>query len=411
MRPNLLPLLMFMVLLSPMAIDIYLPSMPVMATEFGVSASDVQSTLVLFLFAMGVGQIVIGPLADRFGRRPVVLAGISMYVLSSLMAVLAQDFSYLQLARVLQGFAACASSIVVFSAVRDCFSPQESAKVYSYLNGAICVIPALAPTLGGLLALQFGWRSTFMFMAVYGLIMLSVVALRFKETRPEHTISTGPLYRWNRYQPVLSNSHFMFYALTCMSGMGAILCYVSYSPVWLIHHLGISELGFSGLFGLNAIVNVIACFAAPLVIKRLGNRMTVIVAQGLMLLAALLLLVLHQLIPAQGMAGALSYMLPMMLLCSGFALLLGPATSMALAPFGERAGTATAMLGFIQMSGASIVAGIIQQTSLEAPVAVATVMGGLSAAFIGIMLMNRFGHWHREPEAELDAELETAAER
>ncbi|MBV7316663.1 multidrug effflux MFS transporter [Shewanella sp. NIFS-20-20] len=399
MRPNLLPLLMFMVLLSPMAIDIYLPSMPVMATEFGVSASDVQSTLVLFLFAMGVGQIIIGPLADRFGRRPVVLAGISLYVLSSLLAVVVQDFSYLQLARVLQGFAACAASIVVFSAVRDCFSPQESAKVYSYLNGAICVIPALAPTFGGLLALQFGWRSTFMFMALYGLLMLLVVTLRFQETRPAHTVSEGPLYRWNRYKPVLSNSHFMFYALTCMTGMGAILCYVSYSPVWLIDHLGMAELSFSGLFALNAAVNIMACFGAPLVIKRFGNRTTVLLAQGLMLLAAALLVILHSVLTPQGLAGALSFMLPMMLLCTGFALLLGPATSMALAPFGERAGTATAMLGFIQMSGASVIAAMIQQTSLPAPMAVALVMGGLSGLFIVIMMMNRFGHWHQEPLA------------
>lgn len=397
MRIRLLPLLMLMVVLSPIAIDIYLPSMPVMAQEFNVSSSQVQSTLVLFLFAMGLGQILIGPLADKYGRRPVVIAGISLYVLSSLMAVFVQEFSYLQLSRVLQGLAACAASIVVFSAVRDCYSPKDCAKIYSYLNGAICVIPALAPTFGGLLALQFGWRSTFLFMAGYGLLILLIVSLSFKETRPQNTISDGALYRWARYKPVLTNSHFMFYAFTCMAGMAAILCYVSYSPMWLIEKMGMTELSFSGLFGLNAAINIGACFSAPLVIKKLGNRATIILAQSLLLLAAILLFSLYQLLPHQGLVGALSFMLPMMLLCIGFALLLGPATSMALAGFGERAGTATAILGFIQMSGASVIAASIQQTQLDAPLAVAAVLGVLASGFLIVMMLNRFSRWHQEP--------------
>ncbi|BDM65958.1 Bcr/CflA family drug resistance efflux transporter [Shewanella sp. NFH-SH190041] len=397
MRPGLLPLLMLMVLFSPLAIDIYLPSMPAMAKDFSVSASEVQSTIALFLFAMGVGQIVIGPLTDRFGRRPVVLAGVVLYTLSSALAALAQDFAVMQWARVLQGLAACASSIVVFSAVRDCYSPKESSKIYSYLNGAICVVPALAPTLGGLLALQFGWRSNFMFMSIFGLIMLLVITLRFQETRPADTDTSGPLYRWGRYRPVLANSHFMFYALTCMAAMGAILSYVSYSSVWLIDHLGMNELSFTALFGLNACINIAACFTAPQVIRRLGNRRTVMVAQGLMLVAGLLELALYYIAGHQGLIGALCYMLPMMLLCAGFALLLGPATSMALAPFGDRAGTAAAMLGCIQMSGASVMAALLQQTSLPAPEAVGLMMVIMAVIFLAIMMLKRFAHWHSEP--------------
>lgn len=288
MRRNLLPILMLMVVLSPLAIDIYLPSMPVMAAEFAVSASQVQSTLVLFLFAMGVGQVLIGPLADRYGRRPIALGGLLLYIASSLLAAVAMEFQWLQLARVLQGLAACSTSIVVFSAVRDCFTPKEGARYYSYLNGVICVIPALAPTLGGLLALQFGWRSTFVFMTLYAIIIMIIVGYRLPETRPANTVTEGPLYRWSRYKPVLMDPHFMFYAFACMAGMAAILAYVSYSPVWLIETIGVSELTFSGLFGLNALVNIGACFAAPVVIQKLGNRPTVIVALSAMLVSALL---------------------------------------------------------------------------------------------------------------------------
>ncbi|GGB45005.1 multidrug effflux MFS transporter [Shewanella inventionis] len=396
MRRNLLPLLMFMVLLSPLAIDIYLPSMPTMALEYGVSNSEVQSTLVLFLFAMGVGQILIGPLADRFGRRPVALFGIVLYGISSLLGAYAVEFELLQIARVFQGLAACSTSIVVFSAVRDCYDRKQSVSMYSYLNGAICVVPALAPTLGGLLALQFGWRSTFIFMAIYAVIVLFLVGFRFPETRPLNTDSTGPLYRWGRYKPVLGDAHFMFYASCCMIAMASILCYVSYSPVWLIGHLGISELMFSGLFGLNALVNVAACFAAPVLIKRIGNRPGVIVALWLMVLAAVVEVVMQLAGPEQGIAAGVAFMAPMMLLCVGFAILLGPATSMALSAFGERAGTATAMLGCIQMSGASILTALIQLTDIPAPYAIAIVMGGFCSVLLAMMAMNRLSHLHQE---------------
>ncbi|WP_027695802.1 multidrug effflux MFS transporter [Vibrio litoralis] len=396
MQRNLLPMLMAMVLLSPLAIDIYLPSLPTMAAEFSVSNSEVQSTLILFLFAMGLGQVVIGPLADRFGRRPVALFGVILYGLSSVLAAVAQEFELLQIARVLQGLAACSTSIVVFSAVRDCYSVKDGAKIYSYLNGAICVIPALAPTLGGVLALHFGWRSTFVFMTCYSMLILCMVTFRFPETRPSHTVSDGALYRWARYKPVLMDRHFLFYAICCMTGMGAILTYVSYSPVWLIGHLGMSELAFSGLFGVNALINIAACFVAPWVIKKLGNRSTVIFALSLFIASAALQFAVQQWELVLPLAAAAGFMLPMALLCIGFALLLGPATSMALSGFGERAGTAAAMLGFIQMSGASLLAGLIQQTSLTAPYAVICVMAGGAIILLTVMSMKRMNAWHVE---------------
>jgi len=396
MNLKLLPILMSMVVLSPLAIDIYLPSMPQMAQDFSVSDMQVQSTLVLFIFSMGIGQILIGPLADRFGRRPIALFGIFSYIASSLLAALVVDFEYLQIARVLQGVAACATSIVVFSAVRDRFNAQKSAHYYSYLNGVICVIPALAPTLGGLLALQFGWRSTFIFMALYAVIVLFVVAFKLPETRPEHSNNNAALYRWARYQPILANSHFVFYALTCMIAMASILTYVSYAPSWIIKHLGLDELTFSYLFGFNAIVNISACFLAPKVIKRLGNHKTVTLALWTMLLAAVLQVMFQQLPVTSALLGGVYFMLPMLFLCIGFALLLGPATSMALSAFAERAGTASALLGCIQMSGAALLAGLLQQTNLSAPFASAVMIGAGSVILLMIMFMPQYKHWHQE---------------
>jgi DHA1 family bicyclomycin/chloramphenicol resistance-like MFS transporter len=209
-------------------------------------------------------------------------------------------------------------------------------------------------------------------------------------------MSAGPLYRWSRYKPVIGDPHFMFYASCCMIAMASILCYVSYSPVWIIGHLGISELTFSGLFGLNAAVNIAACFAAPVLVKRIGNRPGVLLALSLMLVAAFLEAGMYLFGPQEGLAAAIAFMAPMMILCIGFAILLGPATSMALSAFGERAGTAAAMLGCIQMSGASLLTALVQLTDIPAPYAIALVMAGFSAVLLLIMAMKNLSHLHQE---------------
>jgi len=395
-QSNLLFVLMTMIILSPLAIDIYLPSMPSMASEFKVSSSKIQSTLGIYLFAMGLGQIFIGPLADRFGRKKIALSGILFYIASSFLASNVEAFEMLQIARVLQGVGACAISIVVFSVVRDNFTRVKSAQYYSYLNGAICVIPALAPTLGGLLAIHFGWRSTFVFMTLAAILVLFITMLKLPETRPENTDVSGKIYHFERYTVILKDGHFLFYAFACMAGMASILGYASYSPLWLIQHLGVSEMTFSTLFGLNALVNIIASFSAPIVIKRFGNHRTVIIAFVTMLAAALLELATQAWHFSTALAGAYAFMLPMMLLCIGFSFLLGPATTMALSSFGQRAGTASAILGCIQMSGAALSVALIQQSNLPAPYALGFLMGGLMIVFLMIMLMPFLGDFHQE---------------
>ena len=133
-----------------------------------------------------------------------------------------------------------------------------------------------------------------------------------------------------------------------------------------------------------------------MLVKRIGNRPGVVVALSLMLLAAVIEAAVYFAGPQAGLAAAIAFMAPMMILCVGFAILLGPATSMALSAFGERAGTATAMLGCIQMSGASILTALIQLTDIPAPYAIALVMGGFSSVLLIIMAMNRLSHLHQE---------------
>ncbi len=349
----LILLLVLLVLFSPLAIDIYLPAIPQMAEQLGAEVTLMQGTITWFLFSMGLGQLLVGPLADRYGRKPIALGGVLLYGLSALGAGFAASLGELMLARVLQGFGACATSVAAFSVVRDSYGPKKSGQMISYLNGAICFIPALAPLLGGWLTAKAGWSANFWFMAGYAVIVGSWLLWRMPETRPEETSSSGPLISWSRYSPVLRSSSFLFNATLCMLAMAVILAYVTAAPVQLMVKLGLDMSGFSYWFTANAALNILACFLAPRFIARVGPRRTLRIGLLVLLLSAIALTL------AMHIEHPLAMMGPVFLSSIGFAMILGAAAGMALAPFGHCAGTAAALLGLFQMSGSGALVGFI----------------------------------------------------
>lgn len=349
----LILLLVLLVLFSPLAIDIYLPAIPQMAEQLGAEVTLMQGTITWFLFSMGLGQLLVGPLADRYGRKPIALGGVLLYGLSALGAGFAVSLGELMLARVLQGFGACATSVAAFSVVRDSYGPKKSGQMISYLNGAICFIPALAPLLGGWLTAKAGWSANFWFMAGYAVIVGSWLLWRMPETRPEETSSGGPLISWSRYSQVLRSPSFLFNATLCMLAMAVILAYVTAAPVQLMVKLGLDMSGFSYWFTANAALNILACFLAPRFIARVGPRRTLRIGLLVLLLSAIALTL------AMHIEHPLAMMGPVFLSSIGFAMILGAAAGMALAPFGHCAGTAAALLGLFQMSGSGALVGFI----------------------------------------------------
>ncbi|ATM01137.1 Bcr/CflA family drug resistance efflux transporter [Aeromonas sp. CA23] len=345
-------LLVLLVLFSPLAIDIYLPAIPQMAEQLGAEVTLMQGTITWFLFSMGLGQLLVGPLADRYGRKPIALGGVLLYGLSALAAGFAASLGELMLARVLQGFGACATSVAAFSVVRDSYGPKKSGQMISYLNGAICFIPALAPLLGGWLTAKAGWSANFWFMAGYAVVVGSWLLWRMPETRPDETSSSGPLISWSRYSPVLRSPSFLFNASLCMLAMAVILAYVTAAPVQLMVKLGLDMSGFSYWFTANAALNILACFLAPRFIARVGPRRTLRIGLLVITLSAIALTLV------QHVEHPLAMMGPVFFSSIGFAMVLGAAAGMALAPFGHCAGTAAALLGLFQMSGSGALVGI-----------------------------------------------------
>jgi DHA1 family bicyclomycin/chloramphenicol resistance-like MFS transporter len=353
-----LPLLILMVIFSPLAIDIFLPALPLMAHDMAVSLNQMQSSIMVFILSMGFGQLLSGPLADRYGRRPVALAGIVIYGFSSLFAAYSTNLELLLSARSLQGLGACAIVVAAFACVRDRYNAIQSGVMYSYLNSAICCIPALAPILGNVLTEHFGWRSNFQFMSLYAVGAGLVIALTLKESRPADTLQHGKLISLHRYIPIIKNPVFLFHSVVVMLAMAIIIAYVSSSPAWLMVKLGLNQQEFVYWFSINAALNIIACILAPKALIKWGARLTIGAGMLVLIGAGILMLTLLQWHHPMG------FMLPIMLSSVGFSLLIGPCAAQSLAPFAKNAGTASALLGFIQMSGAALIATLLQMLPL-----------------------------------------------
>ncbi|MDC3188252.1 multidrug effflux MFS transporter [Pseudoalteromonas elyakovii] len=358
---SLLFILGLLVIFSPLAIDIYLPAFPTIAEQFSASEKQIQQTVAIFMLTVGLGQLIAGPLADKFGRKPVAITGVTIYGLAAFGAYLAPDFASLMIARALQGLGACATFVVAFAIVRDRFGSERSGQIITYLNGIVCFIPALAPILGAWLTVQFGWRMNFLFMAVFALIGLFITLLMYKETRPADSVYSGHILDLRRFMPIISTPLFLFHSLICLVTMSAILVFVTLAPGWLITELGGSVTDFTFWFTCNAVLSIVASFIMPLYIKRQPKRA---LKAGLLLLviAGALMLAFSQ------QRTALALMFPMFIAAFGFALTLGSSAGRALSLFPKQAGTASALIGLMQMSGASLLVFITQLLNLTTPV-------------------------------------------
>jgi DHA1 family bicyclomycin/chloramphenicol resistance-like MFS transporter len=356
---QLLPLLILMVIFSPLAIDIFLPALPIMAKEFFVPMTQMQWSITIFILSMGFGQLISGPLADRYGRRPIAIGGVIIYGLASIMSAYSDSLTLFLMSRLIQGFGACAIVVAAFASVRDKYNAIESGVMYSYLNSAICCIPALAPLLGNVLTEHFGWRSNFEFMAGYAIFAGLILFFTLKETRPEHTEKHKNLISIDHFMPVLKHPVFLFNALVVMLAMAIIIAYVSSSPAWLMVTLGLDQQSFVYWFSVNAAINIVACFQAPRILVKFGARVTIGFGMVLLIFAGLLMLALL------AWQTPVAFMLPIMISSLGFSLLMGACAGQALAPFGTKAGSASALLGFIQMSGSAVIVYCLQLLPLN----------------------------------------------
>lgn len=343
-------LLLSLILLGPLGIDLYLPTIPAIAKGLNSSESLIQSTIALFILVLGMGQLIAGPLVDKYGRKPIAIIGIILYMLGAAMAALAVSPLMFVSSRLLQGVAVCCTAVVAFSGVRDRLNGNEAARAFGFLNGTLNIVPALAPLLGGLLAEAFGWRAPFWFLALYGLLVLILIILFLPETRPVDTQPVKSLPIKN-YLRILRDDRFLIFALVNAGAMGMALTYVSLAPNVLMVGAGLSPLQFSLAFGANGFWIMAVSFVANRIIQKIGRPTCLMMGSVLMALGCLGLLFGLTQLSAEIQQHWLVYMLPVASACAGLAFMMGPATSYALEPYANEAGVASALVGFVQMAG------------------------------------------------------------
>ncbi|WP_213637424.1 multidrug effflux MFS transporter [Providencia rettgeri] len=347
---NFLILLLLLVLLGPLGIDLYLPTIPDIAKELGSSESVIQSTIALFILVLGLGQLISGPLVDRYGRKPVAIAGMLLYIIGAGVAIVATAPTVFIASRLLQGVAVCCTSVVAFSCVRDRMNGTEAARAFGFLNGTLNIVPALAPLLGGLLAEAWGWRAPFWFLALYALVILVLTVAFLPETRPAN-LPKAKIIPLKTYWRILGNYQFIIFALVNAGTMGMALTYVSLAPTVLMGDAQLSPLAFSIVFGINGFWIMFASYIANYFIHKIGRPTCLLVGSLMMALGCLGLLLGFVVLPVEIQRHWLVYMLPVACACTGLAFMMGTATSYALEPFGQEAGTASALVGFVQMAG------------------------------------------------------------
>lgn len=366
-------LLLSLILLGPLGIDLYLPTIPAIAKGLNSSESLIQSTIALFILVLGIGQLIAGPLVDKYGRKPIAIIGIVLYMLGAIMAALAVSPLMFVSSRLLQGVAVCCTAVVAFSGVRDRLNGNEAARAFGFLNGTLNIVPALAPLLGGLLAEAFGWRAPFWFLALYGLLVLILIIIFLPETRPADTQPVKSLPIKN-YLRILRDDRFLIFSLVNAGAMGMALTYVSLAPNVLMVGAGLSPLQFSLVFGANGFWIMAVSFFANRIIQKVGRPTCLMTGSLLMALGCLGLLFDLTQLSVETQHHWLVYMLPVASACAGLAFMMGPATSYALEPYANEAGVASALVGFVQMAGGAGLGLLAMALPIEPKLSLAIVM-------------------------------------
>lgn len=332
--------------ISPFAIDLYLPAFPQIAAGLGSSEAQVALSLSSYFIGMACGQLFYGPLLDRYGRKPPLYAGLALFVLASLGCALVANVDSLIGLRLLQALGGCVAQVAALTMVRDFFPVHEGAKVMSLLLLILSVSPMLAPTIGSFLAVALGWQWIFALLGLIALIILALVRWQLPEGRgPDASVSLRPGPIVTTFGHILRNPHFHVHALAgafCFSGL---FLYVAGSPIIFMKVFHVSTHLYGAIFaGLS--VGFIGGSQLNIVLsKRYGSAAVFKHAMRVQaMIAAIFLLGVWQ-----GWYGLEATVAMFFAWLSCLGLIYPNAAVLALAPFSRNAGSASALLGFLQI--------------------------------------------------------------
>lgn len=340
-------LLALLTALGPLSIDMYLPALPQMADDFGVTTQQVANSLPAYFLGLAIGQLIYGPVSDRIGRKTPLYFGLVLYICASFLCVFAKSEWSLIAARVLQALGGCVGVVIARAAIRDRLSMQASAQAFASMMIVTTIAPIIAPTLGAWVLQVFEWQYIFAVLVLVGIFCLFCVHFFFQETLPvERRLKLSLKQVLGLYGAILQDETFRKPMLTgCFSG-AILFCYISGSSAILMDGYGLSQQQFAYVFGANALGIMVFSTLNKKLANRLDVRHRLQLGNALQLCGVLILL-------AAGLFNLSSIIVVMlgMFLCVASIGFTGPnAMALAMSEQGSRAGTASAIMGSMQFA-------------------------------------------------------------
>jgi len=389
LRPDTLALTALLALLTavgPMSVDLYLPSLPELGRVFGASVPQVQLTLSGYLLCFAIGQIVFGPISDHVGRKPVLLAALSLYVAVCLSCIFATSIEMLIALRCLQALGVAGAPVLARAIVRDLYHGVRAGRELARMGSITALAPVVAPSLGGILQSTFGWRASFLGMAALCLCAIVLVVRLLPETMkqpPKHPMSLLSIIRG--YGIFLRHRTFRIYLAIVSASYGGLFAWISGSSFVLQDLYGLSPLLFGLVFAAATLGYGLGTLLAARLVVRIGIDRTIVcggvaLAVGGLAMAAA---------TALGATSPAALAVPMALYLCGLGLAMPQSMAGALMPFPERAGAASSLLGFLQQATASAIGIVVGQMLGSSALPLAAIIAAMGVLALALALFRR----------------------
>lgn len=335
-----------MVGIITLSLDIYAPSLPNMMRMLSSSQVESQLTMTAYTLSMGIGQLIFGPLSDRFGRRMSAISALCVYILGSFYCIFSSSVESLIIARVIQGLAASAAVVTAYAIIRDRYVGVEAAKGYGFLSSAATLGTLIGPIVGSLLQDQFhSFRAAFIVLFIFGIVALLIAVIFVEDTSrflPRQSLNFRQVFK--NYSLIIQNKSLLGYSVFSIASVILFFTLSSISPFILIERYHVSQQAYGFYFASCALMFVLGAFCSTRWVESLGLNRSIIIGASLMLLGALLMLLSNLYI----IENAVTFILPAWLLFWGVAFCFGPSLAAAMEDFKAMGGAASAVLACIR---------------------------------------------------------------